>query len=129
MSDALRVGASVGWTLARVRLAFGLMAALGVVLPFFIYPVFLMDVLCMALFASAFNLLLGYAGLLSFGHAAFLGAAGYLCGQAVKAWGFTPELGILFRTSSRSCSGARSGRCWGSSSAVSPSGARASTSR
>ena len=60
-----------------------------------IYPVFLMKVLCFALFACAFNLLLGFAGLLSFGHAAFFGSAGYLTGYAVKSWGLTPELGIL----------------------------------
>jgi branched-chain amino acid transport system permease protein len=95
MNEALRAGASVGWSPARVRLAFGLMILVGLVLPFFVYPVFIMNVLCMALFASAFNLLLGYTGLLSFGHAAFLGAAGYLCGQAVKVWGVTPEVGIL----------------------------------
>jgi branched-chain amino acid transport system permease protein len=98
MSMALRAGASVGWTLARVRLAFGLMVALGLVLPFFVYPVFIMDVLCMALFASAFNLLLGYTGLLSFGHAAFLGAAGYLAGHAVKVWGLPNELALLLGT-------------------------------
>ncbi len=98
MSVALRAGASVGWTLARVRLAFGLMVALGLVLPFFVYPVFIMDVLCMALFASAFNLLLGYTGLLSFGHAAFLGAAGYLAGHAVKVWGLPNELALLLGT-------------------------------
>ena len=95
MSVALRAGASVGWTPARVRVAFGIMIALGLVLPFFIYPVFIMNVLCMALFASAFNLLLGYTGLLSFGHAAFLGAAGYVTGQAVKVWGLPNELGLL----------------------------------
>ena len=95
MSEALRAGASVGWSPARVRLAFGIMIAAGLVLPFFVYPVFIMNVLCLALFASAFNLLLGYTGLLSFGHAAFLGAAGYLCGHAVRDWGLTPELGIL----------------------------------
>jgi len=95
VSEALRVGASVGWTRGRVLLAFGLMVLAGAVLPLFVYPVFLMNVLCMALFASAFNLLLGYAGLLSFGHAAFLGAAGYVCAQAVKEWGLTPEIGIL----------------------------------
>jgi branched-chain amino acid transport system permease protein len=89
---------AVGWTPARIRIGFGLMALLGLVLPFFVYPVFVMNVLCMALFASAFNLLLGYTGLLSFGHAAFLGAAGYLCGQAVKVWGLPPELGILVGT-------------------------------
>jgi branched-chain amino acid transport system permease protein len=95
VNEVLRAGASVGWSPGRVRLAFGVMILVGIVLPFFVYPVFIMNVLCMALFASAFNLLLGYAGLLSFGHAAFLGAAGYLCGQAVKVWGLTPELGIL----------------------------------
>jgi branched-chain amino acid transport system permease protein len=98
VSVALRAGASVGWTRARLRLGFGFMILLGIVLPFFVYPVFVMNVLCMALFASAFNLLLGYTGLLSFGHAAFLGSAGYLCGHAVKVWGFPPELGILVGT-------------------------------
>jgi len=95
VNEVLRAGASVGWPPGRVRLVFGLMILLGLFLPFFVYPVFVMNVLCMALFASAFNLLLGYTGLLSFGHAAFLGGAGYLCGQAVKVWGLTPELGIL----------------------------------
>ena len=59
------------------------------------YPVFVMKLLCFALFASAFNLLLGYTGLLSFGHAAFLGGAAYVTGHAVKVWGATPELGLL----------------------------------
>ncbi len=95
MSVALRAGASVGWTPSRVRVVFGLMAGIGLVLPFFVYPVFIMNVLCMALFASAFNLLLGYTGLLSFGHAAFLGAAGYVAGHAVKVWGLPNELGLL----------------------------------
>jgi branched-chain amino acid transport system permease protein len=95
---ALRTGATVGWKPVRVRAAFAAMALLGLALPYFVYPVFVMNVLCMALFASAFNLLLGYTGLLSFGHAAFLGAAGYVCGQAVKVWGLTPELGLLAGT-------------------------------
>src|SRR5439155_16250847 len=60
-----------------------------------IYPVFLMKALCFALFACAFNLLLGFGGLLSFGHAMFLGTAGYLAAHAAKVWGFTPELAIL----------------------------------
>jgi branched-chain amino acid transport system permease protein len=60
-----------------------------------IYPTFLMKCWCFALFACAFNLLLGYTGLLSFGHAAFLGAAGYITGYVVKELGFPPELGIL----------------------------------
>ena len=59
------------------------------------YPVFIMKLLCFALFASAFNLLLGYTGLLSFGHAAFLGGAAYITGHSVKVWGATPELGLL----------------------------------
>jgi len=60
------------------------------------YPVFLMDVLCFALFAAAFNLLLGYTGLLSFGHAAFFGAAAYACGVALRDWGWPPEAGLAF---------------------------------
>lgn len=62
------------------------------------YPVFVMKLLCFALFASAFNLLLGYAGMLSFGHAAFLGGAAYVAGHAMKVWGLTPELGLLAGT-------------------------------
>ncbi|MBT9369821.1 branched-chain amino acid ABC transporter permease [Rhizobium sp. CSW-27] len=71
--------------------------ALGVLLavPFFVYPIFLMKVLCFALFACAFNVLLGYTGLLSFGHAAFFGGAAYFTAHVVKEWGFPPELGIL----------------------------------
>jgi branched-chain amino acid transport system permease protein len=63
--------------------------------PFVIYPVFLMKALCFALFASAFNLLIGYVGLLSFGHAAFFGAAAYGTAIAAKFWGLTPELAVL----------------------------------
>ncbi|MBB4567363.1 branched-chain amino acid ABC transporter permease [Rhizobium leucaenae] len=63
--------------------------------PFFIYPIFVMKVLCFALFACAFNLLLGYTGLLSFGHATFFGGAAYFTAYSVKAWGVPPELGIL----------------------------------
>ena len=100
MNVALRQGASVGWTAGRVRLAFGLMVGVGLVLPFFVYPVFLMNVLCMALFASAFNLLLGYTGLLSFGHSAFLGSAGYIAGHAARTWGLPIELAILLGTAS-----------------------------
>lgn len=62
------------------------------------YPVFVMKLMCFALFASAFNLLLGYAGLLSFGHAAFLGGSAYVAGYAMKVWGLTPELGLLAGT-------------------------------
>ena len=74
-------------------IAFGLLAPqLGV------YPTFLMKCWCLALFACAFNLLLGYTGLLSFGHAAFIGAAGYIAGHSIKVWGLSPELGILAGT-------------------------------
>lgn len=66
--------------------------------PFFLYPVFLMKVLCFALFACAFNLLLGYGGLLSFGHAAYFGSASYISAHAAKMWGFTPELSVLLGT-------------------------------
>jgi branched-chain amino acid transport system permease protein len=82
----------------RKRIFFAAMVLLGALLPGVVYPVFLMNVLCMALFASAFNLLLGYTGLLSFGHAAFLGSAAYVTGHAVKAWGLPPELGLLLGT-------------------------------
>jgi branched-chain amino acid transport system permease protein len=62
------------------------------------YPVFVMKLMCFALFASAFNLLLGFTGLLSFGHAAFLGGAAYVTGHAIKVWGLTPEVGLLLGT-------------------------------
>jgi branched-chain amino acid transport system permease protein len=75
--------------------AFAAMVALLVALPFFVYPVFLMKALCFALFACAFNLLIGYVGLLSFGHAVFLGAAGYVSAHTAKVWGWPPELAIL----------------------------------
>ncbi len=68
---------------------------LGLLAPFVVYPVFMMKLLCFALFASAFNLLLGYTGLLSFGHAAFFGGASYITGHLVKNSGLTPELGVL----------------------------------
>ena len=73
-------------------------AATLVVAPFVLYPVFLMKVLCFGLFALAFNLLLGYGGLLSFGHAAYFGMASYLCAYAAKVWGLSPELAILCGT-------------------------------
>lgn len=72
----------------------GLVLAL-VILPTFVYPVFLMKLLCFVLFAAAFNLLLGYTGLLSFGHAAFFGGAAYVTAHALKVWQITPELAIL----------------------------------
>ncbi|WP_417825450.1 branched-chain amino acid ABC transporter permease [Thalassospira povalilytica] len=78
----------------QIALIIALLIAL-IFAPFVLYPVFLMKVLCFALFASAFNLLLGFTGLLSFGHAAFFGGAAYFTAHAVKEWGFSPEAGIL----------------------------------
>jgi branched-chain amino acid transport system permease protein len=77
---------------------FALMALALVVGPFVVYPVFLMKALCFALFACAFNLLIGYGGLLSFGHAAYLGSAGYVAAYTAKVWGWPPELAILAGT-------------------------------
>jgi branched-chain amino acid transport system permease protein len=76
-------------------IAFLIMTAVLVVAPFFVYPLFLMQALCFALFACAFNLLIGYVGLLSFGHALYFGWASYLSAHAAKVWGFPPELAIL----------------------------------
>ncbi len=72
--------------------------ALALLAPLAIYPVFLMKILCFALFACAFNLLLGFTGLLSFGHAAFFGGAAYVTGHALSVWGLPFELGILCGT-------------------------------
>src|SRR3974390_704217 len=80
-------------------IGFGIMALLLAIVPFTsIYPFFVMQALCFALVACAFNLLIGYGGLLSFGHAMFLGTAGYCSAHALKVWGLPPELGILVGT-------------------------------
>ena len=76
-------------------IAFVVLLAVLIVAPAFVYPMSLMKSLCFALFACAFNLLLGYVGLLSFGHALFFGWASYVCAHAAKVWGLTPELAIL----------------------------------
>lgn len=76
-------------------IAFALMMAVAIAAPFYFYPVFLMKVLCFALFACAFNLLIGYVGLLSFGHAAYFGMASYVSAHAAKVWGLPTELAIL----------------------------------
>jgi branched-chain amino acid transport system permease protein len=84
--------------LARIALWVGL--ALLLAAPFIgVYPIFMMNALCYAIFACAFNLLLGFTGLLSFGHAAYLGAAAYATGWLVRSAGWPPELGILAGTS------------------------------
>jgi branched-chain amino acid transport system permease protein len=96
---------------ARLRsrsemIAFAVMAAVLVIAPFLAYPIFLMKALCFALFACAFNLLIGYVGLLSFGHALFFGWAAYVSAHAAKVWGFPPEIAILSGTAAGAALGA-----------------------
>ena len=78
--------------------AFFVMLAAFIVAPFLVYPVFIMQALCFALFACAFNLLIGYSGLMSFCHAAFFGSASYVAAHTAKVWGFPPELALLSGT-------------------------------
>jgi branched-chain amino acid transport system permease protein len=91
------------------RRAFVVMMALFLVAPAVVYPVFVMKALCFALFACAFNLLLGFGGLLSFGHAMFLGMAGYVSAHAAKVWGFPPEFAILAGTAAATVLGVFAG--------------------
>jgi len=95
-----------GWS---VNVAFAVMVALLVAGPFVVYPVFLMKALCFALFACAFNLLIGYVGLLSFGHAMFFGWASYLAAYSAKAWGLPPELAIIVGTATAAVLGVVAG--------------------
>jgi len=94
LRETIRI-AAVPATPRHQLVAFAVMVALLLAAPQFIYPIFLMKVLCFALFACAFNLLIGYAGLLSFGHAAFFGGAAYVAGHAARVWGLPPELALL----------------------------------
>jgi branched-chain amino acid transport system permease protein len=80
------------------KLGYAPVLLLALVAPFQLYPVLLMKMLCFALFACAFNLLIGFTGLLSFGHAAFFGGASYVAGHALKTWGVPFELGIVVGT-------------------------------
>ena len=80
------------------KTALWVMLAFFLAAPLVVYPVFLMKAMCFALFACAFNLLIGFGGLLSFGHAMFFGLAGYATAHAAKVWGFSPEFAILFGT-------------------------------
>jgi branched-chain amino acid transport system permease protein len=82
----------------RVSIAYLVGLGLLLLAPMFIYPILVMKVLCFALFACAFNLLLGYTGLLSFGHAVFLGSAAYVTGHALKVWELSTLLGLLAGT-------------------------------
>jgi len=86
-------------------IAFAVMIVALVIAPFVTYPLFLMQAMCFALFACAFNLLIGYVGLLSFGHALYFGWASYLSAHAAKVWGFTPELAILTGTATAAICG------------------------
>jgi branched-chain amino acid transport system permease protein len=86
-------------------IGFLIMAAVLVVAPFVTYPLFLMQAMCFALFACAFNLLIGYVGLLSFGHALYFGWASYLSAHAAKVWGLPPELAILTGTAAAAICG------------------------
>ena len=99
MAEPIAAAAIVPRKPAHILFGIAAMAALLAVAPFVgIYPVFLMKALCFALFACAFNLLIGFGGLLSFGHAMFLGTAGYVCAHAAKEWGWPPEAAILAGT-------------------------------
>jgi len=86
------------WREQSTTIAFVVMVASLIVAPFVTYPLFLMQAMCFALFACAFNLLIGYVGLLSFGHALYFGWASYLAAHSAKVWGFNPELAILTGT-------------------------------
>ena len=85
-------------SLTHQWVAFVIMVMIFAIAPIWVYPIFLMKVMCFALFACAFNLLLGFGGLLSFGHAMFMGSAGYVAAYSAKAWGLNPELCVLLGT-------------------------------
>ena len=95
VAPPVAVGSARNWS---EPLAFVVMVALLAVAPLYLYPLFVMQALCFALFACAFNLLIGYVGLLSFGHALYFGWASYLSAHSAKVWGFPPELAILTGT-------------------------------
>jgi branched-chain amino acid transport system permease protein len=94
------------WSLA---VAGAVMVAFLIVAPFILYPVFLMKALCFALFACAFNLLIGYVGLVSFGHALYFGWASYLAAYAAKSWGLQPEFAVLVGTATAAALGVIAG--------------------
>ncbi|MGA2941297.1 MAG: branched-chain amino acid ABC transporter permease [Xanthobacteraceae bacterium] len=94
------------WSFAA---AFIVMVAFFALAPFMLYPVFLMEVLCFALFACAFNLLIGYVGLVSFGHALYFGWASYFAAYAAKSWGWQPEFAVLLGTGAAAVLGAIAG--------------------
>ena len=97
MSNAISASVSAKSS-KHLWVAFAIMTVILAVAPLWVYPVFLMKVMCFALFASAFNLLLGFGGLLSFGHAMFMGSAGYVAAHSAKVWGLSPEICVLLGT-------------------------------
>ena len=106
MQRAAEPAAAAGLRSHSEMIAFAAMAAVLAIAPFLAYPIFLMKALCFALFACAFNLLIGYVGLLSFGHALFFGWAAYVSAHAAKVWGLPPELAILTGTAAGAALGA-----------------------
>ena len=106
LATGLSVAAAGAGPRGRILLATAVMAAVLAVAPLVdIYPVIVEKAMCFALFACAFNLLLGFGGLLSFGHAMFLGTAGYVCAYTAKRWGLPPELAILLGTATSAALG------------------------
>jgi branched-chain amino acid transport system permease protein len=97
------------WRARSEWIAFAVMVVALLIAPFLVYPLFVMQALCFALFACAFNLLIGYVGLLSFGHALYFGWASYLAAYAAKVWGFPPELAILTGTLTATVAGVIAG--------------------
>jgi branched-chain amino acid transport system permease protein len=102
----IRVHRETVWSQAA---AAAIMVAFLLAAPFVLYPIFLMKALCFALFACAFNLLIGYVGLVSFGHALYFGWASYLCAYAAKSWGLPPELAVLIGTAAAAALGVVAG--------------------
>jgi branched-chain amino acid transport system permease protein len=109
MASAVETPVKVSAGIPAERIAFVVMVVGLVVAPFFSYPLFLMQVMCFALFACAFNLLIGYVGLLSFGHALYFGWASYLSAHAAKVWHLSPELAILTGTATAAVLGVIAG--------------------
>jgi branched-chain amino acid transport system permease protein len=103
---ALQRHQETSWSLG---IAFVVMVAVFCIAPFVLYPVFLMEVLCFALFACAFNLLIGYVGLVSFGHALYFGWGSYLCAYAAKTWGLPPALALMTGTATAAVLGTIAG--------------------
>jgi branched-chain amino acid transport system permease protein len=98
-----------GSILENGRLWFGVLLAIGLVLPYLLFPIFAMKILCLALFAMAYNLVFGYGGLLAFGHAAFYGSSSYVVAHAASVWGLPPELCLLLGVSVSTILGAAFG--------------------